>query len=199
MSLRTIKRRRRECKTDYGLRMGLLKSSLPRITIRKTNKYFIVQVIESSEAQDKVTFGTTSKDLLEYGWDVKAAGSLKSISAGYLTGILAAKKIGTGEFIIDLGMAISHKGGRMFSVIAGLIDGGLKIRANEKVFPPKERLMGEHLDAKVKDIVAKVKAKLESVSVGTKTAHTSVSPEDKNEQKKKVTVKTETKKTGVKK
>jgi ribosomal protein L18 len=185
MSLRTIKRRRRECKTDYGLRMGLLKSSLPRITIRKTNKYFIVQVIKSSEAQDKVVFGITSKDLTEYGWDEKATGSLKSISAGYLTGILAAKKIGNGEFIIDLGMAINHKGGRMFSVIAGLIDGGLKIRANEKVFPSKERLMGEHLDAKVKDMVAKVKSKLESVSAG--------------KVEKKVAVKTETKKAGAKK
>lgn len=196
MSLRTIKRRRRECKTDYGLRMGLLKSSLPRITIRKTNKYFIVQVIESSEAQDKVAFGITSKDLLEYGWDEKATGSLKSISAGYLTGILAAKKIGAGEFIIDLGMAINHKGGRMFSVIAGLIDGGLKVRANEKVFPSKERLMGEHLDDKVKDMVAKVKAKLDSVSAGTKTSSKGVSSD---EQKKKVVTKAETKKVGVKK
>ena len=185
MSLRTIRRRRRECKTDYGLRMGLLKSSLPRITIRKTNKYFIVQVAESSEAQDKVLFGITSKALLDYGWDVKSSGSLKSISAGYLTGILAAKKIGSGEFIIDLGMAINHKGGRVFSVIAGLIDGGLNVRANTKVLPSKERLMGEHLDEKVKDMVAKVKAKVESAS-GEKT-------------EKKVAAKTEAKPTKQKK
>lgn len=179
MSLRTIKRRRRECKTDYGLRLGLLKSSLPRITIRRTNKYFIVQVIESSEAQDKVTFGLTSKELLDYGWDEKSSGSLKSISAGYLTGILAAKKIGSGQFIIDLGMAISHKGGRVFSVIAGLIDGGLKISANTKVLPSKERLMGEHLDEKVKDMVAKVKAKVESASADKTEKKTESKPTKK--------------------
>jgi large subunit ribosomal protein L18 len=187
MSLRTIRRRRRECKTDYGLRMGLLKSSLPRVIIRKTNKYFIIQVVESSEAQDKITFGITSKALLDYGWDEKSSGSLKSISAGYLTGILAAKKIGNGEFIIDLGMAINHKGGRMFSIIAGLIDGGLNIRANPKVLPSKERLMGEHLDEKLKDMIVKVKAKVESAS-GEVTSD-----------KKKIVAKTETKPTKQKK
>lgn len=164
MSLRTIKRRRRECKTDYALRVGMLKSSVPRIIIRRTNRYFIVQIVESLEAQDKVIFGTTSKDLLDYGWSEKNAGSLKSIAAGYMTGFLVAKKVKSGSFIIDLGMTINHKGGRMFSVIAGLIDGGLDIKANAKVLPPKEKLMGEHLKPEVREIIAKVKAKLESVS-----------------------------------
>ncbi len=180
MSLRTIKRRRKECKTDYGLRFGLLKSSLPRIVIRRTNKYFIIHIVESHEAQDKTIFGATSKDLLSYGWDEKTAGSLKSISAGYLTGFMVAKKVKKGDFIIDLGMAINHKGGRMFSVIAGLIDGGLGIRANTKVLPPKERLMGEHLKSDVKDMVVKVKAKLESVSGSEKKT------EVKSEKKKPV-------------
>jgi len=160
MSLRTIRRRRRECKTDYSLRMGLLKSSLPRIVIRRTNKYYLLQVVESKEAQDKVTFGITSKELLENGWSEKSAGSLKSLSAGYLTGILAAKKLKKGEYIIDMGMARNHKGGRLYSVIAGLVEGGLKIRANAEVFPPKERLMGAHLKPEVKTMIEKVRAGL---------------------------------------
>jgi large subunit ribosomal protein L18 len=161
MSLRTQKRRRREAKTDYQARMAFLKSSVPRIVVRRTNRYFIAQIVESKEAQDKITLGVTSKDLLEYGWSEKFAGSLKSISAGYLTGYLLAKKAKKGEFIIDLGMTKKHNGGRTYSVIAGLIDGGLNIRANEKVFPSKERLMGEHLKPEMKDIIAKVKLNLE--------------------------------------
>lgn len=158
MSLRTIRKRRKECKTDYKLRMGLLQSSLPRIVVRRTNKYFIVQIVESKEAQDKVLSGVTSKDLLENGWNEKFAGSLKSISAAYLTGYLLAKKVKKGDFILDLGMAVQKKAGRIYAVAAGLVDGGLKVRVSDKVLPSKERLMGEHLKPEVKEMIAKVKA-----------------------------------------
>lgn len=169
MSLRTIKRRRIECKTDYKLRMGLLKSSLTRIVIRRTNRYFVVQAVESEEAKDKVIFGITSKELISYGWNEKFAGSLKSIPAGYLTGYLVAKKLGTGEYIVDMGMAVNQKGGRTFAVIAGLIDGKLNVHANKQVFPSTEKLMGEHLKPEVKAIVKAVKEKIDSgISAKTK-------------------------------
>ena len=61
MRLRTLKRRRLENKTDYKLRMGLLKSKTDRITIRKSNKYISLQVVKSEEAQDRVLFGISSK------------------------------------------------------------------------------------------------------------------------------------------
>lgn len=169
MTLRTIRKRRRECKTDYKLRMGLLKSSLPRIAIRKTNRYIGIQVIESVEAQDKVVFGITSKALSDYGWDEKLAGSLKSISAGYLTGILAAKKIKNGEFIIDMGMALNKKGGRTYAVIAGLVKGGLNIHANEEIFPTEERLMGEHQSEEVQKAIKDVMGKIDSAKEVVKT------------------------------
>ena len=143
MGLRTMKRRRRERKTDYKLRKGLLSSDVPRIVIRKTNKYFIVQVITSNEAQDKVVAGVTSKDLIKKGWDSEKWGSLKSIPAGYLTGLLLAKKIGKGKFIIDLGMMRTISGSRIFAVVKGLVDGGLDIPVNKEVFPSEERINGE--------------------------------------------------------
>ncbi len=158
MGLRTVKRRRRENRTDYKARRILLTSGLPRIVVRRTNKYFILQAVESDEAQDKVLATVTSKDLLKNGWDAK--GSLKSVPAGYLTGILMAKKLGKGKYIVDLGMARTFKGGRVFSVVKGLIDGGLDIPANEKVFPTEERLNGEHLKDDVKAMIAKVKGGL---------------------------------------
>lgn len=158
MGLRTQKRRRRENKTDYKARRILLVSGLPRIVVRMTNKHFILQAVESHEAQDKVLATVTSKDLLKNGWSEEKKGSLKSIPAGYLTGILMAKKLGKGKYIMDLGMARTGKGGRIFSVVAGLVEGGLDIPANEKVFPSEDRLMGEHNE--MKDMIAKVKGGL---------------------------------------
>jgi len=196
MGLRTMKRRRREHRTDYKARRILLESGIPRIVVRRTNKYFILQAVESSEAQDKVVATVTSKELLKNGWDAggdssnsvsldgsqskiaegsstksmdgsatpetgsTGMGSLKSIPAGYLTGILMAKKLKKGKFIVDLGMARTLKGSRVFAVVKGLIDGGLDISANEKVFPSEDRLNGEHMKAEVKDMIAKVKGGL---------------------------------------
>ena len=57
-------------------------------------------------------------------------------------------------------MARTVKGGRIFSVVKGLIDGGLDIPANEVVFPSEERLSGEHLGDNVKSMVEKIKGAL---------------------------------------
>lgn len=158
--MRTLKRRRRESKTDYKLRMGLLKSEKARIVIRRSNNYMTVQAIESIEAQDKVIKGVTSKDLLSNGWDAKFKGSLKSVPAAYLTGLLLAKKLDTKDFILDLGMTKNIAGNRTYAVVKGLIDGGLNINANEKVFPSEDRLKGLHMNEEVQKVITKVKANL---------------------------------------
>jgi len=160
MGLRTMKRRRRENRTDYKLRTGLLKSGIARIVVRRTNKYFVVQAVESDEANDKVIAGVTSKELLKNGWDAKLGGSLKSVPAGYLTGKLLAKKLGKGKFIVDLGMARTIKGSRVFSVVKGLVDGGLDISSDEKAFPSEDRINGEHLKPEVKEMITKVGGKI---------------------------------------
>lgn len=161
MGLRTQKRRRKERKTDYKLRLTLLKSNKPRIVIRKTNKYFTLQVVESNQAQDKVTLGYSSKNLLKEGLDKSCAGSLKSIPAGYLTGLIFAKKLDKKtNYIIDLGMVRTISGNRIFAVVKGLVDGGANINTNDSVFPSEERINGEHLDAKVKEAFNKLKTKV---------------------------------------
>ena len=86
-----LKRRRKEFKTDYKKRFALLKSGLPRVIFRKTNKYLIVQYVKSDNAQDKILLGIDSKVLLKYGWPKEE--SIKSIPAAYLTGYLFGKKI----------------------------------------------------------------------------------------------------------
>ena len=91
--MKTLKRRRREGKTDYLKRLKLLKSEKPRIVFRKTNKYIIGQYVKSEEARDKVIFNVVSKELFKYKWPKEFQGSLKSISASYLTGYLIGKEI----------------------------------------------------------------------------------------------------------
>lgn len=160
MGLRTMKRRRRESKTDYKARRIMLESGLPRVVVRRTNKYFILQAVESYEAQDKVVVTVSSKDLLKFGWDAKKAGSLKSIPAGYLAGILMAKKLkdNKSKFIVDLGMTRTIAGNRVFAVVAGLVEGGLDVAHSDSVFPSEERLMGEHNE--LKGMIEKVKGGL---------------------------------------
>lgn len=182
MSLRTIKRRRLECKTDYKLRFGLLKSSLPRIVIRRTNKYFIIQAVKSHEAQDSVVFGLTSKNLLSYGWDTKFAGSLKSIPAGYLAGYLVAKKLEKGKYIIDLGMAVNKQAGRNSSVVAGLIDGGLDISVGKEFLPQKDALSGKNAKEGIQKMIENVKSKIDS---GSESAPTEKKKSKTTKEKKK--------------
>jgi len=90
--MKTLRRRRKEAKTDYKARLNLLKSNKPRLVIRKTNRYIIAQIVESNLAQDKVIADFSSQDLLEKGWPKEKAGSLKSLQAAYLTGFGLVKK-----------------------------------------------------------------------------------------------------------
>jgi len=155
------KRRRQENRTDYKARLSLLKSNLKRIVIRRSNKYISLQVIESNESKDKVLFGLTSKALIEYGWNEKFSGSLKSIPAGYLAGLLFAKKIDNKEkYIIDLGMAKNIKGSRLFATVKGIVDGGIKINADKKIFPDEKRLDGMHQKKEMSELIKKIKAKI---------------------------------------
>lgn len=151
--MRTMKKRRREGKTDYRARLNLLKSGLPRIVVRKTNRYILVQYIKSKEARDFVIATVNSKELLKYGWPRERAGSLKSIPAAYLTGLLLGKKIKNkeGKFILDMGLTRNVKKSRIYAVLKGLIDSGIEVKyAKEKdIFPNNKRLEGEHLKNKI--------------------------------------------------
>jgi len=141
--MKTIRKRRKQCKTDYKRRLNLLKSEKPRVVFRRTNKYVIAQYVESSEARDKIIFGLTSKDLLKYGFPEKMAGSLKSLGACYLTGYLIGKKIVKEKLvqpILDIGMTRALHKNRVYAFLKGLIDSGIKIGCKEEAFPDEERI-----------------------------------------------------------
>lgn len=149
---KTLKRRRKENKTDYGKRIKFLKSNMPRIVFRKSNKFLIAQYVESREAQDKILIGINSKLLLKYGWQKDSIGSLKSLPAAYLLGYLMGKKIISSKFktpIIDFGMYQVSSKNKLQAFLKGLVDVGIKIKVKKENFPEDERIKGKHMKKKI--------------------------------------------------
>ena len=143
-------RRRRQNKTDYYARKRLLESGLPRLVVRKTNRYIIMQIVESKEAQDKVICSTNSKELIEYGWQNPE--SIKNLSASYLTGYLCglkALKKGIKKAILDAGLIISTKGSRIYASVKGAIEAGLNVPCSKEVLPEPEII--ESIKSKIKE------------------------------------------------
>ena len=162
--MRTIKRRRKENKTDYGKRIKLLKSDKPRIIFRKTNKYLILQYVLSENAKDKIQIGLNSKHLLKYGWPEEFNGRLKSIPASYLLGYLMGKKIikeKLAEPILDFGMIQALHKTKVFGFLKGLIDSGLEIKHKKDIFPSEESIQGKNLKTDFSKEFQAIKKKIE--------------------------------------
>jgi large subunit ribosomal protein L18 len=139
------KRRRMEFKTNYNKRLKLLKGKSPRLVIRKTNRYISLQIIESKNAQDKVIYFASTKELLKSGWPKDKEGSLKSLSAAYLAGLLLGKKAEKlkGRVIVDTGLIPNTKGSRIYAAVKGVADSGIEINYNKEIMPKMERIEGK--------------------------------------------------------
>jgi large subunit ribosomal protein L18 len=137
-------RRRREGKTNYHRRKGLLQSEKPRLVVRRSNKHARVSLYEALYTGDIAIIDAFSKHLEDYDWK----GATGNIPAAYLTGYLAAKyaqAMGEDEAILDLGINNTRQGTRIMAMLYGAVEGGLGIEHNPSVFPPKERCQGEHI------------------------------------------------------
>ncbi|OIO41782.1 50S ribosomal protein L18 [Candidatus Pacearchaeota archaeon CG10_big_fil_rev_8_21_14_0_10_31_9] len=160
--MRTIRKRRTENKTDYKLRIGLLKYKNPRVVVRKTNKHLIAQYTQSQNAKDKVLIGITSKELVKYGWPKESSGSLKSIPAAYLTGYILGKKIlakyPKSESVLDTGLQRNIHGSRIYALLKGLVDAGVSIPHNKDVFPSEDRITGKNMKKDISDLIKKIKS-----------------------------------------
>lgn len=162
--MKTLRRRRKENKTDYHKRISLLKGGIPRVTFRKTNRYIIAEYVTSKEAQDSVVFGVTSRILLNHGWPEDMQGSLKSLSAAYLTGFYLGKQIVHKKLetpIIDIGMIRNVNKGKVFAFIKGIVDSGVKAKHEEKTFPDEDRIKGKNLKRDFSVSFAKIKKDIE--------------------------------------
>lgn len=152
-------KRKRQHRTDYKARIALLKSSLPRLVVRKTNKNIIAQIVKSKEAQDFVVCSANSAELKKHGWNF----SCKNLPACYLTGLLIAKKAKEkkiNQCILDVGMQRSTKGSRIYALVKGAIDMGIKIPCDEKIFPSEERIRGKHINTDIEKKFSELMQKL---------------------------------------
>jgi large subunit ribosomal protein L18 len=152
-------RRRREGATDYAKRLKSLKGGKPRLIVRKTNKYVLVQLAEYSEAGDKILAGASSRDLAGLGFPGKC-----NTPSAYLTGLLVGKKAmakGVKGAVADFGRHTASKGSLLYSALKGAADAGLDVPFDESVIPPAERIQGAHLKGETSKKFAEAKAKIE--------------------------------------
>ena len=139
-------RRKREGRTDYKKRLHLLLSSKARLTVRMSNSSVSSQIIVFEPKGDKVIAQAHSSALRKLGWKY----SLKNYSAAYLVGLLLAKNAksaGVGsELILDTGFATPRKGGKLYALLKGALDGGLSINhGSAEIFPKEEKISGKVL------------------------------------------------------
>ncbi len=147
------KRRRLEGRTDYKKRLRLLKGGYLRLVVRKSNRYILLQIVESRHAQDKVLVTASTKELLKKGWPSEKAGLLKSLGAAYLGGFLLGKKIKNRikeKVILDSGLIPNTRGSRVYAAVKGVKDAGIEIDIGEEVVPPAEKIEKEEFFGEVK-------------------------------------------------
>jgi large subunit ribosomal protein L18 len=137
-------KRRREGKTNYGARLKLIALDKHRLVVRVTGNHTIAQIVDVQIEGDQTLVSAHSQELKNIGW----LASGKNTSAAYLTGYLCGKKAlkeGITEAVLDMGLATSTKGSRVYAVLKGAIDAGLEVPHNDVILPSEDRITGEHI------------------------------------------------------
>jgi large subunit ribosomal protein L18 len=156
-------RRRREGRTDYRVRLKLLKSGRLRAVVRFSERRVRVSLVEYDPAGDRVL---ATADSVELGGIEFPTGSLSSTPAAYLTAYLAglrAKAGGREEAVLDVGIRRPTSGGRLAAALKGLLDAGLEIPHGDSGFPTADRLEGSHLPKKLPQPLAIYRDKLSTI------------------------------------
>lgn len=161
-------RRRREAKTDYYARTRLVlqdknKYNTPkhRFVVRISNKDIVCQVFVATLDHDVCLASAYAHELTRYG----IKNGLTNYAAAYATGLLLARRINakynlefTGQeeadgedfnvgeeeesafrAILDVGLARTSTGARIFGALKGAVDGGIDIPHNHNRFPGSTR------------------------------------------------------------
>lgn len=148
-------RRRRLGLTNYYKRRKMILSGKPRLVIRKTLKYIVAQIVKAKPEGDETIVGTSSKILAKkYGW----LGDCSNTAAAYLTGLIIGYKArlkGIEEAIPDIGLHRPTKGSKVFAVIKGALDAGLKVPCSPEVLPSEDRISGKHIEDYAKYLLEK--------------------------------------------
>ena len=138
-------KKKRLARTNYRKRLQLLSSGKPRLVVRKTLRHILLQLVIYEEEGDKILLSANSKELLKKGWTAFTG----NIPAAYLTGLLFAtkiKKAGVNAMVVDTGFHTSVYGSRIYAALKGVLDGGVAINVDKKIFPSDDRIMGKHIE-----------------------------------------------------
>lgn len=155
--INTIKRIRQH-RTNYRKRAAILVGRHHFITIKVTNQNILTRLLDPDIKGDKVLATAHSRELVKQGWN----GSLNSLPACYLTGILLGKKcleknFDSGVLYIGLNPFTS----RVAACLKGIVDAGVHVPASEDSFPEQDRLDGNHI-ADYAKLLQEDKSKYES-------------------------------------
>jgi large subunit ribosomal protein L18 len=142
-----IFRRRREGKTDYRKRKGIILGKTPFISVHITGKYIYSQILKPSPSGDLTVAAASSRDLIKkFGWK----GSTKNLPGAYLTGFYLghlASERNLKEAVVYSGVGRFVHGSRIASLISGAKDAGLEISVDEESLPDDKRISGKHIAA----------------------------------------------------
>ena len=160
---RSVFRRRKAGLTDYRRRLKLLTGRKPRAVVRVSNTRTTCQLVDWAASGDLVTLTVTGSDLSKkYGWPNDF--SKKSVPASYLVGYAMGKAAvaqGAENAVLDIGLAASTPGNRVFSALKGMVDAGLEIPHGEDILPDEGRISGSHISDDVAAAVESTKNNIE--------------------------------------
>src|SRR5674536_406836 len=147
-------RRRREGKTNYRKRLGLLLSRKYRVVVRKSSCNLIMQLVEHSTVGDKTLASASALDLKKIGYK----GATGNTPAAYLTGILFAGRAlaaGYSNGVLDLGLNAHSRGSRIYAAVLGAVEARMDSPFGQEPLPTPERARGEHIVAYATDNLAR--------------------------------------------
>ena len=155
-------KRRRSGRTDYRRRLRMLRGGAPRAVVRVSNTQVTCQLVEFGMGGDSIVASVNGKTLVKHGWP--AGASRKSVPACYIAGYALAKSAiaaGHDSAILDIGLASSSPGGRVFAALRGMVDAGLDVPHGADVLPDDDRVNGTHIDDSIAAAVESAKKAIE--------------------------------------
>jgi large subunit ribosomal protein L18 len=90
--------------------------------------------------------------------------SKKSVPASYLVGFAlgkAAIAAGHEDAVLDIGLAASTPGSRVFAALRGMVEAGLNVPHSEEVLPDDDRTNGAHIDDSIAGAMDTTKSSIE--------------------------------------
>jgi large subunit ribosomal protein L18 len=123
-------------------------------------------LVDYETSGDNITVSIDGKMLVnKFNWPLDA--SRKSVPASYLSGYAmgkAAITAGHDEAILDIGLASSTPGNRVFAALKGMVDAGLDIPHSDDVLPEDDRISGAHIGDSIAAAVESTKKAIEEAN-----------------------------------